>query len=190
MANKPIPSPEVIRQLLRYEPETGKLFWLPRGPEWFEPGRWTAVQQAARFNTRHAGREAFTAVDGKGYLCGMVLNHLCRAHRVIIAISFGEWPAADVDHINGDRKDNRLKNLRAVPHAGNMKNAARRYDNTSGCVGVSWHKARKKWRAYIAAPAGVTHLGYFDDLVEAADARAVAEAGLGYHANHGRAAAL
>ena len=189
MASKPIPSPEVLRQLLRYEPETGKLFWLTRGPEWFEGGRWTAADQAARFNTRYAGREAFTAIDGKGYLCGSVLNRLYRAHQVAVAIASGEWPSEEVDHINGDRTDNRQCNLRAVSRGENMKNICLRSDNTSGCVGVSWHKDRKRWRAYIATPAGVVHIGYFDSLAEAASARAHMQARVGYHRNHGRPSA-
>jgi hypothetical protein len=72
---KALPSPEVLRQLLRYEPETGKLFWLPRSEHWFRAtsGR-SAIHACANWNARYAEREAFTSVDQNGYRVGTVLN--------------------------------------------------------------------------------------------------------------------
>ena len=63
MANKPIPSPEALRQLLSYDPKTGKLFWKERGPEWFRDTEGRTAQHACKnWNARYAGEEAFTSV--------------------------------------------------------------------------------------------------------------------------------
>ncbi|MBU0368027.1 hypothetical protein, partial [Acinetobacter baumannii] len=83
MAKKPIPTPEELRQLLRYEPETGKLFWLPREPWRFEVRCTSAASVCTRWNARYAGREAFTSISAQGYKQGGILRHQLSAHRVI-----------------------------------------------------------------------------------------------------------
>ena len=186
MASKPIPSPKVLRQLLRYEPDTGKLFWMPRGPEWFRPNhRHSAEGLSQVWNGRNAGREAFTAPDQKGYLQGQVLKYHTMAHRVIWAMHSDMWPEA-VDHINGDGLDNRLTNLRAVSRSENGRNAAVPVTNRSGVMGVRFYKG--SWEANIRVDGRQRHLGRFSSMGEAAAARKRAEAEHGYHPNHGRTA--
>ena len=176
MADKVLPSPSVLRQLLRYDAETGKLFWRHRGGEWFDcPGK------AARWNGRRAGQEAFVAVHRQGYKQGQLFGHSVRAHRVVWAVVHGYWPSV-IDHIDGNVDNNRIENLRQVTHAENCRNARVRKDNTSGTPGVRWHKANRKWVAMI----GNRYLGIFDDFADAQRARASALQEAGYHANHGR----
>ena len=82
--------PEVVRRLLRYCPEAGKLFWRERTEDLFSDGRHSAAHICARWNKRYAGQEAFTALDN-GYRKGAIFNNPHRAHRVIWAIQTGEF---------------------------------------------------------------------------------------------------
>ena len=74
------------------------------------------------------------------------------------------------DHINGDRLDNRRTNLRPATALQNSANAKRRSDNTSGYKGVCWNKQAGKWKAQIRRDGKRVFLGYFTDMVEAANA--------------------
>lgn len=113
------------------------------------------------------------------------MGRACLEHRLVWLMHHDEWPA-EIDHINGIRDDNRIENLRLVTRADNMRNSRRRKDNTSGVMGVSWHSATGKWRAYIGGQDGPLHLGMFADWFDAVCARKSAERRQGYHANHGR----
>jgi hypothetical protein len=172
--------PKVLAALLRYEPETGLLFWKPR-PESMFP----TVRSAAIWNARFAGKEAFTAKVA-GYKHGCILYKKVRAHRVIWAMTHGEWPQDDIDHINGDPSDNRLANLREVSTQENAKNSARPRDNTSGHMGVSWHAQNRRWRARIKHDGRSVSLGLFREKEDAVAAWRAAADRFGYHPNHGR----
>jgi hypothetical protein len=77
-----------------------------------------------------------------------------------------------VDHRDGDGLNNRRSNLRPATSVENQRNRGKSRTNTSGFLGVSWHKASRRWHARIqAAPGETLSLGYFVDLVEAARAR-------------------
>src|ERR1041384_5937819 len=97
MAESQLPSIEHLRQILRYEPETGKLYWLERPVSMFVGGPYTPSRRAASWNARCAGKEAFTYVNSAGYRTGAVDNYLLLAHRVIWALVNGYWPDR-VDH--------------------------------------------------------------------------------------------
>lgn len=186
MAKLDLPSPEVLRQLLRYEPETGKLFWRQRTAGMFSDGSISARGYAAIWNSKYAHKEAFTSKMNQGYLHGSIFNSKFLAHRVIWALVHGDWPTDDIDHLNGVRTDNRLCNLRSVSRQTNRKNSARSIKNKSGVTGVYWHKASSRWRACITVDGKSCHIGMFDDLHEAASARKAAEEREGFHKNHGR----
>lgn len=186
MAAKALPSPEVLRQLLRYEPDTGKLFWKERGPEWFSNGGAGREAAARRWNSRLAGREAFTA-SVSGYRSGCLFDQCQFAHRVVWAIMTNAWPV-EIDHINGNRQDNRWINLREASHASNQKNYPTPKSNTSGVMGVYWAKDVNKWRATIRANGKKVCLGSYDGFDDAVAAQMAARAEFGYHKNHGRTA--
>ncbi len=170
MASKALPSPEVLRQLLRYEPETGKLFWLPRGPQWFAPaGKRSVNNICATWNSRHAGRQAMTYLED-GYFLGRVLSAKVLAHRVAWAIYYGQWPCGSLDHVNRDRSDNRISNLRPTTPTQNAANTTSKPGSSSRYLGVSWHKAEKKWVANIQSCGRRRTLGRFADEEEAARA--------------------
>jgi hypothetical protein len=87
----------------------------------------------------------------------------------------GVWPEDQIDHINRDRADNRIENLREVTNKQNQQNRSTNSDNTSGHTGVSWYKPYSKWRAQIKHNHKVIHLGYFTNIEDAIAARKAAE---------------
>ena len=184
--SKELPSPELLRKLLRYEPETGKLFWRERGVEMFSDGKQSAEWACNRWNSRYSGKEAFTAIDTYGYKKGSIFKTSYLAHRVIWAMVNGEW-AEEIDHIHGVRCDNRMSELRAVSHKENARNQRKPSNNTSGAIGVCWHKSRERWVANVKINGKVKFLGYFTDFDEAVTIRKDAEAKYKFHENHGRA---
>lgn len=185
MAKKPLPTPEELRQLLRYEPETGKLYWLARGPEWFADGYRTAQGEANNFNSRYAGKEAGCLGPVGYYYVGLPGGRHVPAHRVIWALVNGNWPDV-VDHIDGDPLNNRIGNLRDISQAGNLRNARMWSHNTSGVTGVYWIKRTGKWRAAIKVDGKTINLGERRDFDEAVQLRRIAEAAHGFTARHGR----
>jgi len=176
-------TPELLSQMLTYNKDTGKLFWKRRTPEIDSRDKFRNM-----FNTRFAGKEALAYVDCKGYAVGNIADKQLSAHRVAWALEYGEWPNGDIDHINGNRSDNRIENLRVVCKAENNRNMRKPKTNTSGVVGVSFDKKSKKWHSYIHVNNKRKTLGYFADFDGAVNARKCAEQELNYHPNHGRAA--
>lgn len=171
--------PPLLRLLLRYDPETGLLYWRRRSREYFK-----STKGFATWNGKNADREAFTATDNKGYRQGTIIGSHYRAHRVVWAITHGVFPQEQIDHINGDPADNRIANLRLVEPAANQRNMKRSATNKSGCTGVE--RFRSKWRARITVNRAEIHLGTFDSFADAVAARKTAEQLHGFHKNHGR----
>lgn len=186
MAAKELPSPELVRKVLRYEPGTGKLFWRYRPIELFNGSPAKAQAAHDTWNRRYAGTEAFTSVDARGYRQGNLFARVMRGHRVAFVIHHGRWPAGQIDHINGDRLDNRPENMREVDDAENRKNMAAPKNNTSGRIGVCWFKPARLWVAQIQHNRQHHCLGYFKEFADAVAARERAEEHFGFHKNHGR----
>lgn len=177
-----------VSALLKYDSDTGRLFWLERPAEFFSAAvRSGGAEAAAKtWNTKYAGSEAFTAIDGRGYHYGHIFKMPFRLHRVGWLLHYGFWPKDQIDHINGIRTDNRIGNLRDVTCAENHKNHRVRSDSRSGVPGVGWCNRKMKWRARIMEAGRETHVGYFDDFETAVTMRKKAEAEHGFHSNHGR----
>lgn len=187
MASRALPPQDVLRQLLSYDPETGKLFWKERDVRWFKDGRRSAQGNADWWNKRFAGKEAFTAREGSGYASGGIFGVIHKGHNVIWVMENGSIQG-EIDHINGDKADNRLCNLRDVSRAENMRNKSRNANNVSGVPGVFWHTASNAWVAKIGVDMKSVHLGVFPTFEAAVAARKAAEREHGFHENHGRAA--
>lgn len=185
MAKLPLPSPWQLRQLMSYEPETGNLFWLPRSECMFLGHRKPAKQLCSGWNTRYAGQPALSYKNNQGYRAGSVTGVALLSHRAIWAMVNGEWPEF-IDHINGDRSDNRLSNLRAVTRAENNRNRRLNQNNTSGHAGVK-ELANGSWSARIRVDSTNKWIGTFKSKAEAIAARDAAERDYGFHANHGLA---
>jgi hypothetical protein len=151
------PDAEELRDRFDYDPDTGVL---------------------TRKNCHHPiynGR-AVSSKNQDGYLVARIDGHSHPVHRLIFAYMTGEWPAQVVDHINGDRTDNRWANLRDAPRAVNNQNR-RTGIGASGLLGVTWSKKCGRWQAQIRAPGGgkIVWLGYFDTSDAASSAYILAK---------------
>lgn len=126
-------------------------------------------------------------VDKNGYVRIRYNCVLLLAHRIIWEMHNGKIPEGmEIDHINHDRSDNRIENLRLASRLENSKNTSLLKRNKSGRVGVCWRKKEKKWHATIYDKGKSVHLGLFSSIDDAIMAREQAEAKLGYHENHGK----
>lgn len=151
----------------------------------YDPGTGIFKHHPANKPARVAGKPAgWINKQGYAYLC--INGRSFRAHRVAWAIYYGSWPKGQIDHINGDRSDNSITNLRMVNNADNAKNQCLRVNNTSGATGVTWSKQRNLWQAQIVRNGKLKSLGHYTDKNDAIAARKTAEQEMGFHKNHGR----
>lgn len=186
MVHRTIPIDE-LRALVSYDPASGTLMRLRRPIELFA-GKWR-VRNCTRWNNTYADKPITVKHHG-GYVI-LNIKHAGKAisllgHRVALALHCGEWPEGEVDHINGDRSDNRLCNLRIVRRLDNNRNKRLQANNTTGFSGISWDGSRGKWVAEIGGRGNRRFLGRFTSFDDAIAARKIAQAALGYHPNHGR----
>jgi len=170
---------EELQRLFIYDEESGKLFWKLRPRDTF-PTQGGFI----KFNTNFAGKEAGSKDPDGGLKVG-VLKKTYKVHRIIWALHYGYWPK-QVDHIDGNRSNNKLENLRDVDQQENCRNRAISSINTSGTVGVYWHTKHKQWQSRIRVNGKLLHLGYFKTISDAVEARKCAEKEHGFHPNHGR----
>lgn len=162
-----LPAIDDLRKLLDYHADTGTFFWKERTPEFFkDSGYGGAKACASRWNARNAGRNAFME-ERDGYKRCRILGKTLTAHRVAWAMETGSWPVSQIDHINLNRSDNRIKNLREASNLQNSWNKGISIRNTSGYKGVSLDKSSGKWIVTI-------RVGQFDNVEDAAAAYASA----------------
>jgi hypothetical protein len=147
------PSVAALQQCVRYEPETGALFWTAHPPRGLRVGDPVSLVS-----------------NGFGYVYARLWQGWkIGVHRLAIALESGQWPE-EVDHKNGDRADNKRSNLRVATRRQNEANKPRPRHNTSGFKGVSYVKSRGRWRAYISRNNRQLSLGYHDTPEEASAA--------------------
>ncbi len=148
---------EYLRSILHYDPETGIFTWKISNSNRVKVGATAGCQ------------------NGHGYLLIKVCSRKHPAHRLAWLYMNGEWPKLDIDHINRNRSDNRIANLRDVSRKQNLQNAGKYSSNTSGHPGVYWDKQSSKWVARIKHNQKRVHLGYFATIEEAIAARKAGE---------------
>jgi len=107
---------------------------------------------------------------GNGYVMLCIQSRLYLAHRMAWLYVYGETPCANIDHINGNRADNRICNLRLANQSQNIANSKLSKANTSGCKGVTWRKDTQKWSAGLMLNYKHIALGSFKTKEEAAEA--------------------
>lgn len=106
--------------------------------------------------------------NGFGYLRITVLGKSYYAHRLAWLYVYGKWPKNEIDHINGVKNDNKIKNLRDVSGIANLQNKLKCQKNSkSQTLGVSWHKKAKKWQAHVCVYKQRKYLGLFNSIEEA-----------------------
>lgn len=169
-------TPEELKELLSYDPEYGTLRWLDRPLKYFNDGlgRYTAERNRRIFQRLFAGKEALTAKNPNGYCRGNLFGKNLQAHRAAFCLMTGRWPTHQIDHINGDRSDNRWKNLREATNKQNQYNQKPAKGSTSDFVGVSLCRKTNRWEAYICPDGTKVSLGRFSTQEEAARARDIA----------------
>ena len=148
-------TPEELAQVLKYE--NGKVYWKVKVAKKIIPGQ-------------EAG-----SPEGKGYIGIRYKKKLYKAHRVVWCLCKGEWPPADkeIDHINQNKTDNRIENLRVVCRKTNAQNQTHK----------GYRKVGKRYHARIKTDCKEIHLGSFATAEEAANAYNEAKAI--YHQSNG-----
>lgn len=141
---KPIISQDYVKAVLHYEPETGIFTW----------------KIVASKSTVKIGDRAGTVATW-GYRIIKMLGIAWREHRLAWLYVHGEFPPDEIDHINGDRSDNRLCNLRAATRRENMQNIRTSYGK-SGYTGVGKFRNGEKWFARIKIDGKYKYLGLFE----------------------------
>lgn len=148
MASDELPTISDLRQFVLYDPDSGLLTWVAR----------------QSYNSRvRIGSEAFGYVGYHGYKMGRFGPWSGGAHRVAWAIYYGAWPTKKIDHINGDRTDNRIANLREATDQENAANRRLKGGKYSSFKGVTAHVKpdRIVWLAGICVNRKRIHLGQF-----------------------------
>jgi hypothetical protein len=176
--------PDVIRVLLRYDPDSGVVTWRHRSLEWFD-----REMDWKTWNKRWANTIAGSVTEDRYLIIRITINgHKIKTyvHRVAWCLYYGDWPRYHIDHIDGNGLNNRIANMRDVPALLNLRNSKLPVTNSSGIIGVRRSPNGKRWVAEIAVDGRTIWLGAFDMIEEAAAARKSADALYGYHENHGR----
>lgn len=131
-----------LKELLHYDPESGLFHWIkPRQgcPKNKPAGNLDGVYIRIR-------------IDGNNY----------RAHRLAWLYCYGTFPSNEIDHINGNKSDNSIKNLREATHQQNMFNKGKTASNKSGFKGAYYIPKLNKWRATCKVNGVKHHIGLFD----------------------------
>ena len=145
-----------LKAMMSYDPETGSFTRLVTRVHNAKSGTTTAGCV-----NKHTGYRVFN-IGGKVYY----------AHRLAWLYMMGNWPVLEIDHINGNRSDNRWVNLRIATCQQNRRNRDAMSTNTSGHRGVSKSSAGgKPWRAFVTINKRYVSLGQFDTFEAAVSAR-------------------
>lgn len=143
---------ELVKELFDYVPETGDLIWkLDRG---------SRAKKGDIAGGAHPSGYTHTSINGKRYL----------NHRIIFLYHYGHLPKY-IDHINQNKSDNRIENLREATFVQNLRNVSKRNTNMTGYKGVSLgysSKTLKKYFSRIMLDGNPINLGYFSDPIDAA----------------------
>lgn len=172
----------VWQEAFDYCPDTGAIRWREDRPE----GHFTSLRGYRIWKARSAGKVA-TSENGNGYLRVFLTYQggkqiKVRAHRLAWLLHHGEVPAdaLQIDHINGQRDDNRIANLRLVSHAENGRAFKRPQGGSSVYRGVAWDKHKRRWQGKIRHNGRLRGLGHFDNQHAAALAFNIAAEALGW----------
>jgi hypothetical protein len=140
---------ERLRELLYYNPDTGGFRW----------------------KTGRGGEKAGSEAGGlhNGYIKIAINRCKYRAHRLAWLYTHGEWPSADLDHVDRDKTNNRISNLRPATGTENNWNKSAQVNSVLGIKGVTYYRRRQKYQAQIGFGGAETlHLGYYDTPYQAA----------------------
>jgi len=159
MRYRPLPPLEELKEFLDYNPDTGIFTWIKK--------------LNRRMKDRLVGREAGVMNSWTYYIQIRFKGIDYRAHRLAYYMHHGIDPLEKlVDHIDGDKSNNKINNLRLATKSQNGANRVNLpSNNTSGAIGVCWDKKPKMWKALIMINGKAKHLGYFINKEDAIKAR-------------------
>lgn len=150
------PTIDELKAIMEYECESGRLLW--------------KVRRNSRNGKVKPGAEV-GSLTKTGYKEAAVCGYRTYVHRLAWALHYGAWPAKNIDHIDGDKLNNRIANLRDCAQAVNVENIRKvRSDNTSGYTGVLWRADKKRWCAVIQVGGKRKRLGGYDTPEQAHEA--------------------
>ena len=153
---------EALKKILHYNPDSGVFTRITRTSNSIKNG------------------DVAGGINANGYHTISVESRRYYAHRLAWLYVKGYFPEKLIDHINRNKEDNRFCNLRESSYSCNFQNCGIRTNNTSGVVGVSWDKYRKKWGSHITVDGTNYHLGRFTEKHDAVLSRWKAEIKHGY----------
>lgn len=142
---------EDLLKKLHYDPNTGVFTW-----------RIKVSSQKLAGSVAGTNKDGYTAIG--------VNRKIYQAHRLAWLYAHGKWPDKHIDHINGERNDNKISNLREYDDLQNSRNRGKQWNNTSGYKGVAWHKRDNKWHAQCMINRIQHYVGSFNTAEQAADA--------------------
>jgi hypothetical protein len=174
---------DLVRRILDYCPATGAMRWKPRPMSLFQ-----CLRTGRGWNTKFAGKEAsLTLIAGYPTIC--IYDKRFLAHRVAWAIYYGAQPPEILDHIDRDRTNMKISNLRAVNDVENSKNQSVRSDNKVGITGL-WALKPKgrgaRWAVVIGNKKGIIYKRKFQCLGKALEDRKLQYNARGFDENHGQ----
>lgn len=167
---------EYLSSIIDYDQLTGIFKWKTRIVK---------TKHDKMFNSFFAGKCAGTKAKNirskTSYIKIKIYGKTYKAHRLAFIIMTGDCPD-EVDHIDHDGTNNKWENLRRSNSFDNSKNLPIQSSNKSGCIGVNWHNAAKKWQVRAVNKQGKRiDLGRFDDIEHAVNVRKQYEAEFGYY---------
>lgn len=148
----------VAANVLSLDHETGHLFW----------------KENVSASARKGARAGYVDI-ATGYRLVRYRGRSYPEHHIVWLLTHGVMPAGFLDHRNRDRSDNRSTNLREATATENTQNVLAQKNSKTGIRGVYWSSQHQKWKAQISVFGRRLFIGSFDDLNEAAQARARAE---------------
>lgn len=178
---RPLPDFKYLNECFSYEKSRGVLIWKNRPLEHFD-----SSSKRNRINSRTSGKIAGCFCTKNKYILVGLDSNFYRAHRLIWKICTGFDPTGEIDHINGDRSDNRIDNLRDVSSSENHRNKSIRIGRKIKIMGVYFCEKSNKWYSQIYENGKNIHLGRFSCFLDACCARKSAELKYNYHKNHNR----
>lgn len=156
-----------LKENLKYDPDTGIFTWL------------------SSLGTASKGDVAGTET-ADGYKTIKIGGKTYRLHRLAFLYMLGVFPEKTVDHINGNRGDNRFSNLNDAGQSTNLRNSKISIRNKSGIVGVFWNKKENGWRSIVRRPCGKIMYKLSSSFLDACAWRKSKEIEFGYSINFGR----
>jgi hypothetical protein len=133
--------------------ELNKMFDYKDGQLYWKKGSRNGIKPGTKAGVYHSS----------GYLVIRIFGKRYRTHRLIFMMHHGQYPVC-VDHIDGNKLNNHIENLRGCDHNQNMHNRKISSNNKSGIKGIIWHKSAKKWWPQLMINSKRLNLGMYDDL--------------------------